>query len=150
VQQRRARGIVAGLVLARLINRRESRPAEATLGRMKQEVSKAVSPKWGDGYSPKTIDNVIWPAFAPVAHLWASWLLCKEKGSAPIPCEASVAPKFLAIAEAYRSAGEAFRAKKATTPVLDPSATWRVPAVLAAGLPLAGFAGRIRSQPTRE
>jgi len=57
--------------------------------------------------TPKQFDNRVWPAFRPVAYLWAAhihmhrYLLAKV-----IPCELTALPQFLGLAAGFRRLAE--------------------------------------------
>jgi hypothetical protein len=116
-------GLTAGMLLRWLISADQAGEA-MTLEDGAQRVERAMR-EHRVGY--KTVRNTAWPRYRDVAHLWAAHTSMQAQGATPFPCAMKDLPKFLAIAEAFRTEGEALRLPRSQKTALDPNRTWRVP-----------------------
>jgi hypothetical protein len=116
-------GLTAGMLLEWLVaSARAGQPMSLEDGA--QRVERALH-SYRVGY--KTIRGNAWPNYRDVAHLWAAHTSMQTQGATPFPCAMKDLPKFLAIAEAFRTEGEALRLPRSQKTALDPNRTWRVP-----------------------
>jgi hypothetical protein len=122
------RGLVAGLLLYEVVGWASLNPAIAGLGRVKAHIVKRrIFPR----VSVKTIDNIIWPSFKPVAHLWAAYQSIRlSTRDVAFPCRIRDLQEFLSTAESFRQAGERLKPKQARETILDPNKTWRPPSTI--------------------
>jgi hypothetical protein len=121
-------GVTTGLVLAAIIHRRDAGHPRANLGDVMDLVSKRLSGANDLTLSRGTINNVVWPKYRCVAHLWAAYVHAAIQGrDGTCPCRLDRLADFLAIAEWYRVEGEGFRPKQSDRPVLAAAETWRMP-----------------------
>ena len=120
---RAKQGATAGMVLMAAVHRHSLNPTMAGLGRNKQAVAKSV------GVSVSTIENVYWPRFKAVVHLWAAFLQRARESpdDAVFPCKLNDLRMFLAVAEYYRRAGETIRPPQARGTILAPGVALAIP-----------------------
>ena len=76
-----------------------------------------------------TFDNVIWPRYRPVAHLWAAYtnsaLLLRN---ATFPCTLGALPQFLAVAQVYADEGMALTlSRRRGETLLRADELWHIP-----------------------
>jgi hypothetical protein len=91
---------------------------------IKADISKEYSgEKRFERLSVSTINNTIWRTFRSVSHFWAAYPMCAA--------DRNDLPRFLAVAEYLRHAGEACPMRQHPGTVLDGASTWRVPPQLA-------------------
>ncbi len=121
-RDRAKQGATAGVVLMAAVDRHSLNPTMAGLGRNKQAVAKVV------GVSVSTIENVYWPRFKAVVHLWAAFLQrARESRDVVFPCKLNDLGMFLAVAEYYRRAGETIRPPQARGTILAPGVALAIP-----------------------
>jgi len=135
-EDRFGHGWIAGEVLRRAVGRASlSDESRINVGMIIEQIVQGFKPfrvagKIHSTPTPKTIVNVIWPRYRPVAHLWAAYVSALDSGSsAPWPCSIIGLPVFLATAEEFRKAGEITLTKQG--PVLRNAESVRVPNNLA-------------------
>ena len=125
--ERFVHGIIAGRILAAAVGC-SGLGMEIT---MERAIETAIEPycyrrpEWK--LSPKTVNNKIWPAFRPVAHLWAAtWARHKGQHDREFPCDLDHLPEFLAWAEAFRRLGETTRLTPKSPKMLRAHQTMRL------------------------
>lgn len=123
-------GLVAGNILFEAVGNRDTGCENTGLGDIKSALVARLGRE--QHLSQKTIDNVVWPRYRSVAHLWAAHLhRSKETENTAFPCRARDLPIFLALAEAYRRRGETIRSTaKSPSTVLRPGDAVMVPRAL--------------------
>ena len=113
VRQPFMHGCAAGLLLLRAATH-ASIPQHFKLSDIKHDIAGTFT------VSVSTVDNTIWPAFRPVAHLFAAYLVRALEGETTFPCRLVELPLFLARAEDFRSRGEAIFPPRRSDPMLRP------------------------------
>ena len=125
---RHLQGAAVGTLLLWAVGWNNLNPKMGGLGRNKKDVAKYF------GYSVSTIDNLYWPRFKPVVHLWASFMQQSSQNPGPPvhPCKLANLGEFLAVAEHYRKAGETIRPPNARGTILEPGTALAIPIELPA------------------
>ena len=65
----------------------------------------------------------IWKYYAPVAHLWAAFILNEHH----IPTSAQQLGRFISLSELMRNWAEQYKPSKANDTLLDGAITWKAP-----------------------
>jgi hypothetical protein len=121
-------GGVAGVVLLRLLyGEHTDQRAEYTIRKTAPKVTGALWRSYVGNLAEETIKQDVWPRFAPVAHLWSAYITLTNEGIKEFPCRIRDLPRFLALAEQDRHAGESQRLYRRSETALKPGETWRVP-----------------------
>lgn len=124
-------GLVAGEILFFSLSRAALGLPDALMKCVLDDVAVKFSGVWM--INKKTIENVTWPHYRPVAHFWAAYrsLVMKHGPDYVFPCGVNDLPIFLGLAESYRTLGEVTRTKQSPTTILRPSESVRLPPGLA-------------------
>jgi hypothetical protein len=122
-------GTVAGVILGWTIFRAE-RPdtrTSASLGNAFKMIDQACKVGRWRGGGIENLKRHIWPAFRPVAHLWAALHVWNDR---EYEFSQLNTPKglglFLIMAEWFRNKGEGYTPTRAKMPILDAEETWKV------------------------
>ena len=110
-------GVVAGMLIRKALHDGEK------LGSIITELSKDLS-----NISESHVNNNIRPEFMSVCHYWAAYLhLGFDCDKMDFPCHIRDLPYFLAIAEWYRTKGEAYFPRQSRKPLIDPNVSLKLP-----------------------
>lgn len=118
-------GTVAAQTLCWVLSCAEHSPAQASLLSARRVLEPSVRKTFRRGTSRANLIKA-WQRYMPVAHFWLARLAWRELWNE----SAGNGSKFallLALAEETRRLGEGFVPLRASTPVLDPTRTWKVP-----------------------
>jgi hypothetical protein len=101
-------GTIAGRILWEAVFSAVMQEGASPIPEVKQSLAKELVK---ERVSQKHIDNVIWPRYRPVAHLWAARKIRHDAGREQkhFPCSIAELPTFLATAEELRDKGESLR-----------------------------------------
>jgi hypothetical protein len=117
------RGIISGRILRETLGRAVAPCAKpASIESTMKEIAGAIAPRARISF--KTISATIWPSYRRVAHYWAAYL---HRGAGEFPCQLDDLDNFLALAEAFRSAGEGTRTHQSPTSLLRRGEAFRFP-----------------------
>lgn len=118
-------GTVAAQSLCWVLSCAERSPAQASLLSARRALEPGLRKTFRRGTSPANL-KMVWKRYMPVAHFWMTLFAWRElwKESAG---NGSKLALWLALAEETRRLGEGFVPLRASTPVLDPTRTWKVP-----------------------
>jgi hypothetical protein len=127
VKSRYYEGCLAGYILCELIDPPKGTPAK-NLAEAKRRAADGLRGALGRSLDIKRIDNVIWPRFKPVGHLWGAYIgNMRRSGEDTFPCRLDFLPKFLALACLMLRRGAAYRAPHSPVALLDIGNAWQLP-----------------------
>lgn len=129
------RGVVAGQIVRMVIgNDIRAKKAEMPIGEAVKALSKIFNGQFR--LLPQTIENVVWPVFRPVAHLWAAYLerIFIDQEDPVFPCRGAGMRDLFFKAEVFRGVGERLTLHRSPTPLLRSHETTRFPAYIEAEL----------------
>lgn len=127
------KGMIVGMVLHNQIANHCIGNTSATKGKLIRDATNIFEKSSNGGIirvSPKTFNNNIWPRYRSVAHYWAASYsagVIDDYPNGAFPCRLDRLAKFLADAEAYRLKAEATVPKQASSSILDPAETLKLP-----------------------
>ena len=120
-----AHGVIAGYILHDTVGKIILGLEDASIGKSIATCSQGFWRRFR--VSEKTINNVVWPRYKPVAHFWAAYFSNYLAGDTVWPCDVSKISQFLAEAEAYREFGETLKPFKSRHGVIPPDIAVRLP-----------------------
>lgn len=121
-------GCVAGVILLKMLyGEQTGQLAENTIRKTATKLHGAMWRSYIGSLSEEHIKQDVWPRFMPVAHLWSATIALQNEGVTEFPCRIVDMPRFLALAEQDRQAGESLRLYKRAETALRADACWRVP-----------------------
>jgi len=128
-------GALVGYTICNLIGEPKN-GAATTLKESKRRALEKLRGIAGRNFDMKRVDNVIWPRFRPVGHLWAAYFGCStELQDRTFPCRLADLSHFLAVSEALLQVGSTWRASRAPVALLDKATAWRPAEEIAPRLP---------------
>lgn len=130
LKPRMLKGATAGHLLREYIGRSAiMRPgsARSSMSAIKKEIS---GYSGAMKFSSSTVDNVIWPEYRSVSHLWAAWVEIKLNGGdvGASPCTIEELPQFLATARMFQDIGCVTTPRQSNKGMLlDEERLWCIP-----------------------